>query len=207
VSRVPRPRHFSALPPPPPCSCHHSHTAPAAATSPYHRLRPVPSGTRAARRRRCAPSPPPRSTRVQPPPPPEARALRPCPRYSLCRHRRRCPRSCLRPPQQRAATASPCPRASSTPRYARCRRRRSWCVPRVFPPPARPPPLPPSRLPRLLQSDDRVGIGHRHLPRHQVRALLTIVCRALPTARGRPRALILISSSPPPGTEACQVSI
>jgi hypothetical protein len=56
----------------------------------------------------------------------------------------------------------------------------------------------------MLQPDNGVGIGHRHIPRHQVRALLAIVCRALPTARGRPRALILISSSPPPGTEACQ---
>jgi hypothetical protein len=33
--------------------------------------------------------------------------------------------------------------------------------------------LPPPPLPRLLQSDDRAGIGHRHLPRCHVRALLT----------------------------------
>jgi hypothetical protein len=64
-----------------------------------------------------------------------------------------------------AALASPIPR-----RPRECRRHRhSRYVPRVFPPPARPPPP----LPRLLQSDDRAGIGHRHLPRHQVRALLT----------------------------------
>jgi hypothetical protein len=111
----------------------------------------------------------------------------------------------LRPPpgtHAAAATAlaSPIPRR---PRECR-RRRRSWCVPRVSPPPARPLPLPLPLLPRLLRPDDRVGIGHRHLPRHQVRALLAILCRALPTARGRPRALILISSSPPPGTVACQ---
>jgi hypothetical protein len=44
-------------PPPPPCSCRHPRTAPTAATSPYHQPRPVLSGTRATRRRHCAPSP------------------------------------------------------------------------------------------------------------------------------------------------------
>jgi hypothetical protein len=105
----------------------HPRTVPAATASPYHRLRPVPSGTRAARRRRCAP-------------PPFPRSLREC--------RIRCPRSCLRPPQQQAAAASPCPRlrpltgtcaaaaasfASPIPRRpCECRlRRRSRFVPRV----------------------------------------------------------------------------
>jgi hypothetical protein len=47
--------------PPPPHSTirrRHPRTAPAAAASPYPRLRPVPAGTRAACRRCCAPSAP-----------------------------------------------------------------------------------------------------------------------------------------------------
>jgi hypothetical protein len=209
------------LPPPP---AQHQPPPPARITSVTHRLRPVPSGTRAAQcRRRCAPSPlPPRSTRVPPPPPPKhvprdpapgtpraaATAAAPVAAFTLLGNELPPPAraSGLRPPlgthaAAAAALASPIPRR---PRECRRRRRCSCCVPRVSPPPARllPPPLPP--LPRLLQPDNRVGIGHRHLPRHQIRALLAIVCRALPTARGRPRALILISSSPSSGTEACQ---
>jgi hypothetical protein len=143
---------------------------------------PSPLARELTPRRRCAPR---RSLRVPPPPPP-----------CSCHHPRTAPAAAA------VTLASPIPRR---PRECRRRRRRSWCVPRVFPPPARPSPPPSSPLPRLLQSDDRAGIGHRHLPCHQVRSLLTTVCRALPTARGRPRALIFISSSPPPRTEACQI--
>jgi hypothetical protein len=50
---------------PPPCSCRRPRTAPVAAISSYHRLRPVPSGTHAIRRRRCAS--PSLSKRVLPP--------------------------------------------------------------------------------------------------------------------------------------------
>jgi hypothetical protein len=181
-------------------------TAPAATTSPYHRLHPVPSGTRAAQcRRRCAPSPPRglRECRRRRPPkhvprdptPGTPRAAAPVAAFTLLDNELPPPARApgLRPsPGTHAAAAAAL--ASPIPRRPReChRRRRSWCVPRVSPPPVRPlpPPIPP--LPRLLQPDDRVGIGHRHLPRHQVRALLAIVCRALPTAQGRPRALILI---------------
>jgi hypothetical protein len=158
-----------------PAAATNPRTAPAAATSPYHRLRQVPSGTRTAQcRRRCAPSPTPPKHVPRDPAPGTSRAA-----------------ATAAAPV--AALASPIPRR---PRECRCRRR-SWCVPRVSPPPARPPPPPLAPLLQLLQPDDRVGIGHRHLPRHQVRALLAIVCRDL--------APFLISSSPPPGTEACQI--
>jgi hypothetical protein len=202
-------------PPPPPCSCHY----PPHSTSCRHQ--PVSPASPGPLRYARYPVPPPlcsltppRSTRVSPPPPPPARAPGPRPRHSPCRRHRRCPRNRLHPPQQRAAAAGPCPRASSTPRYVRCRHRRS-CFPNppqttrvpLLPPlvvrapgiPAPARPLPPL-LPQLLQPVNGEGIDHRHLPRHQVR-----VCRALPTARGRSRALILISSSPPPGTEACHI--
>jgi hypothetical protein len=91
AAALPVPDRFTSPPPPPlSCSCRHPRTAPAAVASPYHRLRPVPSGTRAARRR-CTPPP----------------SLREC--------RRRCLRSCFRLPQQQAAVASPCSRLRPLP--------------------------------------------------------------------------------------------
>jgi hypothetical protein len=210
VSRVPRPRHFSALPPPPPpppSSCHH----PPHSTNRRHQ--PVsPASSDPLRYARC-PVPPPLCSLTLPPAVYASAAA--------AAHRR-CPRSRLHPPRQRAAAAGPCPRASSTPRYARCRRCRS-CFPnppqttRVPPLVVRAPgiPVPGTTSAAAAPAAASTRRQSRHRPPPPTTppgTCTTRYCLPSPPYRSRETSrplegdlapLILISPSPPPGTEAC----
>jgi hypothetical protein len=75
---------------------------------------PLPLADELTPRRRRHLHTPTLSTMPPTPPPPIARAPGTPPLHAL-RRRRRCPRSCLRPPRQQAGAASPCPRLRPLP--------------------------------------------------------------------------------------------